>query len=554
MAKGATLASQNQAPLTSQEPSAEPDHEKDVSVEDSTRTPFDEEWEYVTGYKLIVVIGASTMAGFLMLLDTSIVATAIPRITSDFHSLTDIGWYGTAYQLASCALQPLTGKFYNQFNTKYTFIVFMALFELGSLLCGTAVSSKMLIIGRAVAGMGGSGMMNGGLMILRACIPNEKGAAYLGVMLGICQMGVVIGPLIGGALTQYASWRWCFYINLPAGGLVILALFFISIPDRRPKSEIKTGASSILRSFDLPGFGIFAAAAIMFLLALEWGRTTYKWSSSNIIGLFCGSAGALVTFLLWEYRQGDGAMIPLSMLRQRIVWSSCLTYFFLCSNMMVTSFYMAIYFQAVRGKSPTMSGVSILPTILSNMFFAVFSGILVGRWGYYLPWAIASGAINSIGTGLLATLSPTSPTAQWIFYQIIAGIGRGCGFQMPLVAVQNHLTPETVSVGVAAVVFSQGFGPAMFFAFAQTVFSNSLTKNLHTFAPQVNPEIIFVAGASGFRDVVPAAEVQGIILSYSKSIDDVFYLTVGAAVGAFLVCWGMGWKSVKKAKVGVPEV
>ncbi len=157
---------------------------------------------------------------------------------------------------------------------------------------------------------------------------------------------------------------------------MLLVVFFITIPDRRPKSEIKTGASSILRSFDIPGFAIFAAAAIMFLLALEWGGTTYRWSSANVLGLFCGSAGALVAFLLWEYRQGDAAMVPLSVLRQRIVWSSCLTYFLLCSNMMITSFYMAIYFQAVRGKSPTMSGVSILPSILSNMFFAVFSGIL----------------------------------------------------------------------------------------------------------------------------------------------------------------------------------
>jgi Fungal trichothecene efflux pump (TRI12) len=147
---------------------------------------------------------------------------------------------------------------------------------------------------------------------------------------------------------------------------------------------MKTGVPAILRSFDIPGFTIFAAAAIMFLLAIEWGGTRYKWDSATVIGLFCGSGGALVAFLLWEHRQGDAAMIPLSMLSQRIVWSSCLTYFFLCANMMCTSFYMAIYFQAVRAKTPTMSGVSILPSILSNMAFAVFSGIL-GAYYDFLP-------------------------------------------------------------------------------------------------------------------------------------------------------------------------
>jgi hypothetical protein len=157
---------------------------------------------------------------------------------------------------------------------------------------------------------------------------------------------------------------------------VIVVLFLITIPDRRPKSEIKTGIWTILRSFDIPGFAIFAATTVMCLLALEWGGTTYNWTSANILGLFCGSAGAFVAFVLWEYRQGDAAMIPLSVLGQRIIWSSCLTYFFLCANMMTISFYMAIYFQAVRGRTPTMSGVNILPSILSNMFFAVFSGLL----------------------------------------------------------------------------------------------------------------------------------------------------------------------------------
>lgn len=113
----------------------------------------------------------------------------------------------------------------------------------------------------------------------------------------------------------------------------------------------------------------------MFLLAVEWGGTKYPWNSAAVVGLFCGSAGTLALFLLWEHRMGDTAMLPLSMLKQRIVWSSCLTYFFINANMLVTSFYMAIYFQAVRGVSPTLSGVYLLPSVLSQMFLAMFSGV-----------------------------------------------------------------------------------------------------------------------------------------------------------------------------------
>jgi hypothetical protein len=157
--------------------------------------------------------------------------------------------------------------------------------------------------------------------------------------------------------------------------LVALAVFLVPIPDRRPKSEIKKGLPAILQSFDLPGFTLFAGAATQFLLAIEWGGEMYKWGSSTVIGLFCGSAVTLFVFGFWEHRRGDTAMFPLSMLKQRIVWSSCVTYFFINANMLVTSYYMAIYFQAVRGVSPTVSGVHLLPSVLSQMFLAMFSGV-----------------------------------------------------------------------------------------------------------------------------------------------------------------------------------
>ncbi|KAG0646296.1 Efflux pump, partial [Hyphodiscus hymeniophilus] len=491
------------------------------------------EQEYITGVKLFLVTSACTMAGFLMLLDTSIIATAIPRITSDFHSIGDIGWYGTAYQLANCAFQPLTGKTYNQFSSKkYTFIVFLAVFELGSLLSGVAQSSNMLIAGRAVAGIGGSGLLNGGLTIVRSCVPSEENAKYLGILLGIVQLGIMTVPILGGALTQYTTWRWCFYINLPPGGLVAIALIFVPIPGRRPKREIKTGLRAILQSFDLPGFAIFAGAAIQFLLAIEWGGAKYRWGSSVIIGLFCGFAVTLLVFGLWEHRRGNIAMFPLSMLRQRIVWTSCATYFFINGNMIVTSFYMSIYFQAVRGESPTLSGVHLLPSVLGQMVLAIACGILVGRLGYYLPFAIGSGALAAVGTGLLTTVDAHTSTEKWMFYQIIAGVGRGMGLQMPIVAVQNLLRHELQTIGLAA-----------------TIFQNSLSTNIHKYAPDVNVQAVLGAGVTGFRQLLSPASLPSVTHAYVKSVDNVFYLITSAALVAFITAWGMGWKSVKTAEV-----
>lgn len=167
-----------------------------------------------------------------------------------------------------------------------------------------------------------------------------------------------------------------FYINLPIGAPVIALISLIHIPDNRIKSQVHKSTPAILNSLDLPGFGIFASAAVMFLLALEWGGTEYKWNSSVIIGLFCGSAAVLAVFVVWEYHRGDTAMIPLSLFRDRIVWCSCLVMFFFMANMLTTSYYMPIYFQAIKGVEPTLSGVYLLPSILSQMCIAVVGGTL----------------------------------------------------------------------------------------------------------------------------------------------------------------------------------
>lgn len=272
--------------------------------------------------------------------------------------------------------------------------------------------------------------MNGSITILAACLPMVKRPVYLGIIMSFAQIGFVLGPLIGGLLTQYTTWRWCFYINLPIGGAVAILLMLINIPDRTVKTDAKSTIRTIIERFDIVGFVLFAPFAIQLLLALQWGGSRYSWDTAKIIGLFCGSFGTFCVFLAWEYRQGDGAMIPFSMVRQKIVWSGCMVSFFFMGSTLCTTYYLPIYFQAVRDATPTMSGVYLLPAILSQMIFATVSGVTVGRQGHYLPWSIASGILTAIGTGLLSSLTPTTSTAKWIGFQILAGSGRGMGMQM----------------------------------------------------------------------------------------------------------------------------
>ncbi|KAK9310997.1 MFS multidrug transporter [Lipomyces starkeyi] len=506
----------------------------------------DAENGHLTGLKLMLVLASVTLVVFLMLLDMSIIVTAIPRITSQFHSLPDVGWYGSVYQLASASLQPLTGKVYTYFSSKWTFLAFFAAFELGSLLCGVATSSKMLIVGRAVAGIGSSGLQNGALVILATVAPLSKRAALMGFMMGFSQLGLVVGPLVGGALTEYTTWRWCFYINLPVGGLVAVALIIVRIPDQIVKIKSNSISHTILKEMDLVGFALFAPAAIQFLLALQYGGNQYSWNSPTVIGLFCGAGGTFAVFLAWEYYKGKDAMIPFHMVRQRAVWSSCLVMLVLMSMTMCASYYLPIYFQAVRGVSPMTSGVYLLPSILSQMAFAVGSGILVGKLGYYLPAILFSGVVTAIGNGLLSMLSPTTSTGRWIGYQIVVGSGRGSGMQMPILAVQRTVTPPQISIATSLVMFCGTLGGAVFLTLASTIFGNSLKSELPNYAPSVNATAVIAAGATGFRDVVTESQLPGVLKAYGISVDRVFYLTAGAGVACFCFAWGTGWKDLRE--------
>lgn len=167
-----------------------------------------------------------------------------------------------------------------------------------------------------------------------------------------------------------------FYINLPIGGLVILALVFVHIPKPKHQMTAPKTYRATFESLDPIGFILFAPAAIMFLIALEWGGVQYRWGSSTIIGLFCGAGGTFAIFLGWEYKRGDTAMIPFGLLKRRVVYSSCLSMFFISANLLTTSYYLSIYFQAVRGAKPLMAGVDVLPTIIAMLMLAVSSGIL----------------------------------------------------------------------------------------------------------------------------------------------------------------------------------
>ncbi|OTA67101.1 major facilitator superfamily transporter [Hypoxylon sp. EC38] len=511
-----------------------------------------ENLDYVTGYKLALLLFSVTTFFFLLMLDMSIISTAIPQITSDFHSLQDIGWYSGAYQLTSATLQPLTGKVYTRVSAKWVFLFFFFIFEVGSLLCAVSQSSVMFIVGRAVAGMGSSGLQNGALTVVAGAVPLEKRPVYMSFMMAFGQIGLIVGPLIGGVFTQYVTWRWCFYINLPLGGLAGLFLSFMHVPDQTAKPPVSFAMlRQIIPDLDLVGFAIFAPAAIMFLLALQFGSSEYPWNSSTVIGLFVGAGVAFIIFLFWEHREGDKAMIPFSMIRRRVVWVSSIQFASLMTSVFVGAQFFPIYFQSVKGVGPTLSGVYMLPNILSGVVFIIISGALVTRLGYYLPWAVFASAGTAVAGGLISTWGPDTSTAQWIGYQIIYGL-RGCGIQVGLIALQYALSPAQSAIGIAFLIFCQNFSAAVFSVVGNTIFTQTLLKRIVVLAPSVNPQAALAAGgsAAAVRALVPegSPELAGVLQAFADSFDAVCYMVVAMASVSFVASWGMGWVDVRKKK------
>ncbi|CAN8099893.1 unnamed protein product [Discula destructiva] len=517
--------------------------------------------EYPSGVKLILISLALCLAVFLMALDNSIIATAIPHITDEFNSLNDVGWYGSAYLLTTASLQLLYGKLYSYLNIKWVFIGAVCIFELGSLICGVAPSSTGLIVGRAIAGAGSAGLMSGAMVILGLTVPLRNRPAYGGGIASMYGIASVAGPLLGGVFTDKATWRWCFYINLPIGAVALaVIIFFFQAPagamadsDHDQPSEDKTWRQ-ILNEFDPVGTMVFMPAIICLLLALQWGGTAYAWGSWRIILCFVLFGLLILTFIYVQYRQQENATVPPRVLGIRTVWAGGFFAFTAGASFFIAIYFLPIWFQAVKGASAVQSGIDNLPMLISTVIMSIVAGAAVSILGYYTPWMLASTVFMSVGYGLASTLKPDSSEGLWIGYQILAGAGMGFGMQQPLMAVQAVLNHKDLPTGTAIIVFCQTIGGSLFVSVGENVFNNKLVSFVGEYAPGMDAGLVLRTGATSIQQVVKEQFPQylaGVTLAYSDAITQTFL--VSAAMGAISIIGSAltPWGSVKGKKVEV---
>ncbi|KAI1082704.1 putative efflux pump [Whalleya microplaca] len=506
--------------------------------------------EYPSGLYLSLIVLALCLAVFLMALDNAIIATAIPKITSNFHSLPDVGWYGSAYLLTTAALQLLFGKLYTFLSLKWVFLTAIGIFELGSLICGVSLNSTTLIVGRAVSGLGAAGIMSGAFLILANSVPLVKRPMFTGLISVMYGVASVAGPLLGGLFIDKVTWRWCFFINLPIGALTVLIIlvFLQDITLAKPKHD--TFFERIKR-FDPVGTLLFMPSIVCLLLALQWGGNKYEWKSQRILALFGVFAVLFIAFLYVQYTQQENATVPPRIMKQRTVWAGSIFLFGVGSSFFIMVFYIPIWFQSVQGVSAVESGIRNLPFLISVVVLSMGTGVLVTMFGYYAPFMILGTVTMSVGGGLLSTWKPDTPTGIWIGYQIIAGAGVGMSLQQPLMAAQTVLEPKDIPTGTAVLVFVQTIGGALFVSVGQTVFTNQLAKQLAENVPGLDPAIVLGAGATNLLDNVPPELASGVVLSYNNALTTTFLVGTGLAAFTILGSAMIEWKSVRGNNVKV---
>ncbi|MDG9725714.1 MDR family MFS transporter [Streptomyces sp. DH41] len=479
---------------------------------------------------VLVSIGALLLGMLLAALDQTIVSTALPTIVSDLGGLEHLSWVVTAYMLAATAATPLWGKLGDQYGRKKLFQTAIGIFLVGSVLCGVAQSMFQLIAFRALQGLGGGGLMVLSMAIVGDLVsPRERGR-YQGLFGAVFGATSVLGPLLGGIFTEHLSWRWVFYINLPVG-IVALAVIaaVLHIPRRTTRHVI-----------DYLGTLLIASVATCLVLVASLGGTTWAWGSPQIIGLAVLGVVLAALFVAVERRAAE-PVLPLKLFRVRTFTLSAVISFVVGFAMFGAMTYLPTFLQVVRGVSPTMSGVHMLPMVFGLLLSSTVSGQIVSRTGRWKVFPVAGTAVTTLGLLLLHQLDENSATAEMSAYFFVFGLGLGLVMQVLVLIVQNAVAYEDLGVATSGATFFRSIGASFGVAVFGTVFAGRLGDKLaDAFRGAELPPGVSVdtlkADPRGIGALPPALRPEA-LGAYASAITDVFLYAAPVALLGFLLAW-----------------
>ncbi|KJL30561.1 MDR family MFS transporter [Microbacterium oxydans] len=476
---------------------------------------------------ILLIFAGLILTMLLASLDQSMFSTALPTIVGELDGVDRMLWVTTAYILASTIMLPVYGKLGDLIGRKGLFVAAISLFVLGSIIGGMAQDMTTLIVGRAVQGLGGGGLMILSQAIIADVVPARERGRYMGVMGGVFALSSVAGPLLGGWFTEGPGWRWGLWINIPLGILAIVsAVLFLHLPKNtagRPK-------------IDFAGMGLLAAASTSLVLITTWGGTTYDWNSAVIISLIAATIVTGVAFVLVERRAAEPIM-PLHLFKVPNFNLTTIAGLITGIAMFGAIAYLPTYLQMVTGVNATEAGLLMIPLMAALLISSIVSGQLVSKSGRYKWFPVTGTAVIAVSLFLLSTMTPSLPVWVLCSYLAIMGLGLGMSMQILILIVQNSFPNSQVGTATASNNYFRQIGASIGTAVVGSLFvaklNDLLTERLPAGAGAA------AGGSNSFTPEVvrnlPDAIRDVIVGAYNDALAPVFLYMVPLVVVAAIL-------------------
>jgi EmrB/QacA subfamily drug resistance transporter len=486
----------------------------------------------MTHRQILVVFSGLMLGLFLAALDQSVVSTALPTIAGDFHGLNRLTWVVTAYLLTSTASAPLYGKISDLYGRKRIFQFAIVVFLAASALAGLSQNMNELIAFRGLQGLGAGGLMVLAMSIVGDIVPPSQRGRYQGYFGAVFGVSSVAGPLIGGFLVQSISWRWIFYINLPIGAAALVVTSIV-LKDRAERKQ---------HAIDYFGALLLVAAVSALLLVTTLGGSAtgygYPWGSWQILAMIASGVALLAAFVFREMRAPE-PIVPMHLFRKRVFTASNSAGFILGVAMFGAIIYIPVYLQVVKGVSPTISGLELLPLMVGLLGASITSGQIISRRGRYKKFPVAGTALTTLAMGLLTFLSPTSSYLEISAFLFVMGIGMGLVMQVLVLAVQNGVDYKDLGTATSLSNFFRSMGGAFGTAILGAILTDRLDGNLFAALPAAaRPHISqisrLIVGSPKSLKRLPAPIHAAAVQAYVHSIDTVFMVATPIVALAFI--------------------